>query len=325
MEQQENISKNRFPLPMPFGWFGVCYSNELPVQGVMALEYFDHNLVLFRGEDGVPRALDAYCVHMGAHLGVGGTVSGNTIACPFHAWQYDKDGVCVHIPYASKIPAAAQKPCLKPWPCADVNQMIWIWYHPDNAAPLWDPPLYAECHDETWSAFETYDWKINTHPQEMAENAVDAAHFRYVHKAADYPSDWTSSYDGPLRHAYIDMLMETPRGTVEGRIENGNDGPGQAWTRFSGITDTFLLSSITPVNRNLVHVRFAFTQPKKDVDGPRGGVAKAFIQEIVKQLNEDIPIWENKKFLPQLRLCDGDGPIMDIRRWFKQFLIEGAP
>ncbi len=317
--------EDRIPLPMPFGWFGVCYSNDLPEKGVKALEYFDSHIALYRGEDGTPRALDAYCVHMGAHLGVGGEVIGNTLACPFHAWQYDDEGKCVHIPYATKIPAAAKEPCLKTWFCAEVNQMIWIWYHPDNVAPLWEPPVYAECNDENWSDFETYDWMIKTHPQEMAENSVDAAHFRYVHKAADYPSDWTSSYDGPLRHAWLEMKMDTPKGSVTGRIENGNDGPGQAWTRFSGICDTFLMASITPVSRELVHTRFAFTQPKADVDGPRGGVAKAFVQEIVRQLNEDIPIWENKKYLHRLRLCDGDGPIMEIRHWFKQFLIDGAP
>ena len=91
------------------------------------------------------------------------------------------------------------------------------------------------------------------------------------------------------------------------------------------LADTFLLASVTPIARDLVHTRFAFTQPKADVDGPRGSLAKAFVQEIVRQLNEDIPIWENKRYLPQMRLCDGDGPIMDVRHWFKQFLIEGAP
>jgi len=319
------LTSERIPLPMPFGWFAVCYSDELEEKGVKALNYFGKNLALFRGEDGTPRALDAYCVHMGAHLGVGGKVIGNTLACPFHAWQYDEEGKCVHIPYATKIPGAAAQQCLKSWPCREVNQMIWIWYHPNDIAPQWEPPAYAECSDPEWSPFERYDWTIKTHPQEMAENSVDAAHFLYVHGTADYPSDWQSSYDGPLRHAYIDTEMTTSKGVVKSRIENGNDGPGQAWTRFTGLADTFLLASVTPIARDLVHTRFAFTQPKADVDGPRGSLAKAFIQEIVRQLNEDIPIWENKRYLPQMRLCDGDGPIMDVRHWFKQFLIAGAP
>ncbi len=45
----------------------------------------------------------------------------------------------------------------------------------------------------------------------------------------------------------------------------------------------------------------------------------AFIAEVTRQFNQDIPIWENKIFLPQPALCDGDGPIPALRRWGKQF------
>lgn len=55
------------------------------------------NLVVYRGEDGIVYALDAYCLHMGANLGVGGeVVNNNCIQCPFHGWLYDgKTGHCV--------------------------------------------------------------------------------------------------------------------------------------------------------------------------------------------------------------------------------------
>ena len=51
----------------------------------------------------------------------------------------------------------------------------------------------------------------------------------------------------------------------------------------------------------------------------KGGVAAAIIRDIVKQMNEDVPIWENKIFRPQPVLCDGDGPIAEYRRWCSQF------
>ena len=52
---------------------------------------------------------------------------------------------------------------------------------------------------------------------------------------------------------------------------------------------------------------------------PVGGVGAAIIRDIVKQLNEDIPIWETKKYLERPVLCDGDGPIAEFRRWCAQF------
>lgn len=34
---------------------------------------------------------------------------------------------------------------------------------------------------------------------------------------------------------------------------------------------------------------------------------------------EDVAIWEHKRYLVRPLLCDGDGPIMKLRRWYAQF------
>ena len=33
----------------------------------------------------------------------------------------------------------------------------------------------------------------------------------------------------------------------------------------------------------------------------------------------DFIVWNNKKYRPNPLLCDGDGPILEFRKWFKQF------
>ena len=38
------------------------------------LRYFDQELVIFRTESGAVKVLDAYCPHMGAHLGYGSVI-----------------------------------------------------------------------------------------------------------------------------------------------------------------------------------------------------------------------------------------------------------
>ena len=313
----------RFPNPMPYGWFGVCYSDELGDKGIHSLTYFDQDIVLFRGEDGAPRAMDAYCEHMGAHLG-GGEVVGNNIACPFHAWEYDGEGKVVNIPYAKKIPPQVKKPCMKVWPTTEANGMVWMWYHPEDSAPLWDVTPHEETSSDEWAEFGRKEWIVDTHPLEMAENAADVAHFKYVHGTDEFPTDWDIKVDGPMRSGFVEAPMRTPKGVVPGKIENFNRGPGEAWTRFSGIADTFLLSSLTPLARDKVHVRFSFWQKKVDAETFKSGVSKAFIQEVIKQFEEDKPIWDNKIHLKTIRLCDGDGPIMDLRKWYSQFFVEGA-
>ncbi|OXH81003.1 Rieske (2Fe-2S) protein, partial [Burkholderia multivorans] len=76
----------RFPMDIPFGWFCIGYSDEVAVGDVKPLRYFGKDLVMFRGESGEIGVLDAYCPHLGAHMGHGGTVEGDSLRCPFHHW-----------------------------------------------------------------------------------------------------------------------------------------------------------------------------------------------------------------------------------------------
>jgi len=49
------------------------------------------------------------------------------------------------------------------------------------------------------------------------------------------------------------------------------------------------------------------------------GVGKAFVAEVSRQVEQDIPIWENKVQHDMPILCDGDGPIASFRKWCTQF------
>ena len=43
------------------------------------------------------------------------------------------------------------------------------------------------------------------------------------------------------------------------------------------------------------------------------------VSEMMRTYHEDMQIWENKEYLPHPVLCDGDGSIMKLRRWYAQF------
>ncbi|MCA9575200.1 MAG: Rieske 2Fe-2S domain-containing protein, partial [Myxococcales bacterium] len=81
--------QNRYYTPgIPIGWFQVEYTDQLKAGDVKPLKYFGKDLVLYRTESGEAVMLDAFCPHLGAHLGHGGKVKGENIECPFHAWQF---------------------------------------------------------------------------------------------------------------------------------------------------------------------------------------------------------------------------------------------
>jgi hypothetical protein len=68
---------------------------------------------------------------------------------------------------------------------------------------------------------------------------------------------------------------------------------------------------------------FAYTVRTAGDERAAQGVGAAIIRDLEKQMGEDIPIWENKKYLAQPLLCDGDGPFGVYRRWMRQF-FDGA-
>ena len=129
-------SKTNTTPDFPMGWFSVSRSHELQVGEVKSVTAFDRELALYRTRSGRAVLQDAFCPHLGAHLGHGGTVQGESLRCPFHHWQYSTEGVITDIPYASRIPPKiAGKPCLKTYPVCEKNDVIWAWYHPEDAAP----------------------------------------------------------------------------------------------------------------------------------------------------------------------------------------------
>jgi phenylpropionate dioxygenase-like ring-hydroxylating dioxygenase large terminal subunit len=309
----------RFPFPIPYSWYQVAYPGDLEPGGVTALKYWDRDLVLWRDEAGDFHLQDAFCPHLGAHLGVGGEVERGCIRCPFHGWAFDGAGECTNIPYSDRVNRKAK---LRTYPVVVRNDLVFAWYHPYDEQPLWEVPVFEEVGDPAFSDYYRSSYTIGTILQEMAENTVDPAHFRYVHgtdQVAECESYETEGHTATMlsKQAYV-----TPRGVTEGRIDVYSFGPGVAKTWFTGIVDALLVATSTPIDRGSSQVRFNFTVRKFDDERMTSTVAEAFVAEINKQIQEDQPIWEHKRFLPVPALADTDGPIVKFRKWYAQFYAE---
>src|SRR5437764_674553 len=160
---------------MPFGWFQVAYPDDLAPGETTALTYWNRELVLWRDADGEFHLQDAYCPHLGAHLGIGGKVDGATLECPFHGWAFDGEGKCTNIPYSDRTNKRAR---IRTYPTIERNGFVLSWYHPFDEPPKWEIPVIDEIGDPAWSDYYKSTYIIRTIPQEMSENGVDPAHFR---------------------------------------------------------------------------------------------------------------------------------------------------
>lgn len=326
--------KSRFPFTsFPNGWFQVAYTNELPPKGVKPLHYFGKDLVLFRAEDGTPHVFDAHCPHLGAHLGYGGKVQGETIQCPFHGWCFNGNGQCINIPYASKIPPKAQ---IQTWFVREINGLILVYYHDQGEPPTWEMPELPECNSREWIPFYRYvhRWKLRTHLQELNEQIIDFRHFPVVHDSNNVFAKSENLYvDGPIRRdlmttrskqSLLDKLLNTQSENYH--VEVTMCGLGFQFEKYYSSSrdqaDFFILFSFTPIDEEYVDVcQMAIV--KRSFNKFITSVFGKFIShQIKKQVELDLPIIENKLYQSSPLLCDGDGEIMQYRRWARQFYPE---
>jgi nitrite reductase/ring-hydroxylating ferredoxin subunit len=298
----------RFPFPVPNGWFVVAESGDLAPGDVQALFYFGRDLVLYRTEAGAARLVDAHCPHLGAHLAVGGKVEGDHLRCPFHGWAFDgESGACVDIPYGegTRIPARA---AARAYPTLERNGMVWAWHHAESGDPFYDVPVVPEFGDPAWSPVVVRDFEIAVPAQDMAENNVDYAHFRFVHGTDAIPED----------EFFVDGTYKRAVG-MDGNFVREGYGLGLGVLRITGYV-TFI-SSTTPIDEESVHVRWAFTAPRANGEDAAVRAAESFCDGV----SQDIPIWENKIYRPRPVLTRSERPIIEHRRWCRQFYSHYDP
>jgi phenylpropionate dioxygenase-like ring-hydroxylating dioxygenase large terminal subunit len=309
--------RRQYPFPVPNGWFPVAQSNDLKPGETKNAHYFGRDLVVWREEgSGEPHVVDAYCAHLGAHLGVGagapeshepgaGTVVGACLQCPFHGWRYDGTGRCVEIPYSSsgRISERAE---VRGYATREMNGLIFAWHHLLGEPPQWELPVVPEYDDDEWEGPIYTDRYIKTALQELMENDQDTAHFLYVHGTDTIPQQ-TTRWDGRMR------ITEAPR-EDGGTFVRETHQLGFVVLRVTGGV-TFLAAS-SPIDESHVHQRWVFAYPKMLGRDAGQMMIDAFAKSGIYQ---DIPIWEHKDYREHPLLVKDDGEIAQYRRWVRQF------
>jgi len=320
----------------PTGWFQVAWSGEIGLGDVHTMKYFDQEMVAWRAESGRLTVMDAYCEHLGAHLGYGGTVVGEVLQCPFHGWQWSAEGRNVCIPYQDH-PNRGRR--MRTYPVVERNESVYVWHDVQRREPYFDPPdIFAafgdgSSADDYYSQQRLHRERLELHPQYVLENGVDFAHFKFVHRTPIVPV--FTRHDFADAVSYVDFTI-TFEGDDGQRIEDVNSGVqaingglGIAVTKSWGMVDNRTISAITPVDESTSDVRFMVYIGRPG--GRRGGTdparaelkAREFGQEVIRQFGQDIEIWAHQRYAEHPALTGGeyDG-FTAIRTWAKQFYPE---
>lgn len=323
------------PLSMrPTGWFQVAWSAEVAVGAVRRMRYFDRELVIWRGESGEVTVMDAYCEHLGAHLGYGGTVLGDHIQCPFHGWEWNSAGRNVCIPYETH-PNRGRR--IVTYPVVERNEAIYLWHDVDGRSPYFDipdvftswedgasPDDYHAAHPDSTLFREA----LELHPQYVMENGVDFAHFKYVHKVPIVPVFTRQDFDAPV--SYVDFTISfddsvTNAEEINSGVHAINAGLGLAVTKSWGMVDNRTATAVTPVDDRTCDIRFSVwiaRSPNLSEDVSRAH-ARRQAQGVIDQLLADLEIWSHQRYADPAALARGEYPgFTALRAWAQQFYPE---
>jgi len=310
----------RYPFtPFPNSWYFVARSEELRPASVKPVRLCGRELVLFRTAGGALAATDAYCPHLGAHLG-DGTVEGDTLKCPFHGWRFRPDGQCAAVPYSDRVPKGA---CLPTWPVLEANGLIFVYHHAHKKAPHFAIPILAEYSSARWSRYHTLGWNARVHIQETAENEVDLPHFHYLHKHLEVPRLDLFDIQGPQFEVKFRAARQVLGRRMQTQIHLTYCGMGLVIARVATpAVNLILLVTYTPLDEETLAINLSYTFQKRGIPVVDWILPRLVLRDAKEDYARDIPIWEKKIYLERPLLARGDGPIMKLRAWAQQFYAE---
>ena len=313
-------------LPYPDGWFAVAFEHEVPPGRVIRRRLAGEDIVVYRTQQGELRVVAPYCPHLGAHLGYGGTVSGEDIVCPFHHFAFGPDGTCVRTGYGTRPP----KMRLQAYECRDRNGTIMVWRHANGLGPQWELP---ELRDESFPQPIRKLTLLPAYPQDINENAFDSGHFPTLHGYRSAISTACSFEGVRSTSSMITERCFPLLGALRFPLETEGYGVGFTHIR-AGIpqiraeADTYFFS--TPLEPRLMELRVLASLRLGTGRGSQPGAAsitsalswlltRTLGPSMRTDLNADMPVWSNKAYVDRPRLAEGDGPITRYRRWARQF------
>jgi 3-ketosteroid 9alpha-monooxygenase subunit A len=315
------------------GWHCLGLIREFGDGKPHAIVAFGQKLVVFRSEDGKISVLDGYCRHMGGDLSQG-EVKGNEIACPFHDWRWGGDGRCKKVPYSKRVPKLARTAT---WTTLEQDGMLFVWNDPERKPPPPDvtiPRIEGATSDE-WTDWHWYTTVVNTNCREIIDNVVDMAHFFYIH--GSLPTQFKNIFEGHVATQYMNS---------SGRPDIGE--PGE--TQMLGTTSvasyygpSFMIDDLTyhyvdvdhktvlinchyPIDTNSFVLQYGIIVKKSEKLNEELAMQTAIgLGDFVKVgFEQDVAIWKNKARIDNPLLCEEDGPVYQLRRWYEQFFVDVA-
>lgn len=317
------------------GWHCIGTVEEFSDGKPHSIHAFGTKLVVWAGTEGQINVLDGYCRHLGGDLSDGEVKDGN-IACPFHDWRWGGDGKCKAIPYARRVPLRART---HRYESVVRNGMLMVWQDPEGSPADMDA-LPPELEGVGTDKFTDWTWNVipvdNAHCREIIDNVVDMAHFFYIHFA--FPTNFRNVFEGDKATQFMESTGR-PDMASEGygdedlilKSEATYYGPSYMinWldTDYKGfLTKVILINCHVPTGPNSFNLQYGLVVEKPEgVDEKTSTyIGKRYSEMFSEGFLQDVAIWQDKAPVQNPLLCEEDGPVYQLRRWYEQFYVDKA-
>ncbi|MEO1427534.1 MAG: aromatic ring-hydroxylating dioxygenase subunit alpha [Cyanobacteria bacterium J06632_19] len=162
----------------PNYWYPATWASELKPSQVLPVVIWNSAIALYRSQDGQVHAIEDACPHKGVALHKG-KVTGENLACPYHGWEFNRDGVCTSIPY---FPKDQKLPCAKArsYAVREKYNIVWIFPGAIEESETVELPSVPEYDDPNWLAIPI-PGEFKAHFSICNENTMDVFH-GYLHE-----------------------------------------------------------------------------------------------------------------------------------------------
>ncbi|MBD2124590.1 aromatic ring-hydroxylating dioxygenase subunit alpha [Trichocoleus sp. FACHB-262] len=159
-------------------WYACEFSSAV-ISKPKQIQMLGERFALYRNPQGRVVALKDQCPHRGAALSLGWVEDG-CLRCPYHAWKFEADGTCSHIPANQPSVPIPRRARVDAYAVQEKYGFVWIFYGdlPEAARP--PIPALPEFDDPGLHPIY-YETKVNAHYTRTLENAIDFAHISVVH------------------------------------------------------------------------------------------------------------------------------------------------
>ena len=264
-------------------WYAILRTQDVKKKPV-SVKRMNTQVVLYRDTNNKLVCLDDRCPHKGVLLSLG-KIHGDLIACPYHGFQYDQSGNCVHIPAMGKSGVVPKGMCVKSYHIEEKHGLIWMWWGDAiESGEYPEIPMFKEFAN--YKGYTShYAWVAPINYTRYVESVCEVYHVPFVHKGSALNiwdpkggrvDDFKCEVNGHLITSDFILRNDDERpaeDTLTARLpwkrgwRIGIDVlmPNLVQVR-NDVFDTYLIP--TPIDENSCWVCFCYAEPKRDLFFP---------------------------------------------------------